>query len=61
MEDNLYGRQLLKKSPQWKTTLQENDPGRMPYGMLTLACLASQVCFELGPAQPQLVFLYKQK
>ena len=47
MEDYLDGSQ-----PKWK-----------PYRkQMTLACLASQFCTELGPAQPQLVsfFLGKQ-
>ena len=48
MEDNLNGRQS-----QWKTT------SRKPYRkQMTSACLASKSCTELGPAQPQLVFLF---
>ena len=48
MENNLYG-----EWPQWKLTL------RKPYRKhMTLTCLASQFCTELGPAQPQLVFSF---
>ena len=44
MEDDLNGRQ-----PKWKTTAMEEDlNGSLP-------CLASQLCTELGQAQPQLV------
>ena len=56
MEDNLNGRW-----PQWKTTsMEEYLDGSRPQWKLyrkqmTLACLASQFCTELGPAQPQLV------
>ena len=33
--------------------------GRQPqWKMTTLACLTSQFCSELGPAQPQLFFKY---
>ena len=31
---------------------------RKPYRKMTLACLFSQFCTELGPALPQLVYLY---
>ena len=48
MEDNLYGRQLLKRALNGRQPYNKNDPGRMPYRKLTLSCLASQVCFELG-------------
>ena len=68
MKDGLYGRQHQLKTtsiednfnveeelngsrPQWK-------PNRM---QMTLACLASQSCTELGPAQPQLAFIFKAK
>ena len=37
------------------TTYQENDSERRPYMTMTLACLASQFCTELDPAQPQLI------
>ena len=47
MEDILNGRQR-----QWRMTSMEDN--RM---MTTLACLASQFCTELGPAQPQLVHI----
>ena len=52
MEDNLNGRQTI-----WRTTSMEDDiNGRQPqWKMTTLACLTSQFCSELGPAQPQLV------
>ena len=62
MEDNLNGRQ-----PQWKTISMEqafketHHTGRRAYRKMTLAfvaSLASQSCSELGPAQPQLVFLF---
>ena len=59
MEDNLNGRlskwknNLYGEWPQWKLTL------RKPYRrQMTLTCLASQFCTELGPAQPQLVIFY---
>ena len=47
MEDNLNGRQS-----QWKTTSRKRYRKQM-----TSACLASKSCTELGPAQPQLVFI----
>ena len=51
MEDDLNGRQS-----QWKMT------SRKPYRkQMTPACLASKSFTELGPAQPQLVFLFNQK
>ena len=44
MEDDFNGRQ-----PQWKTTSMEDGlKGRQP----------SQLCNELGPAQPQLVYTF---
>ena len=62
MEDNRNGRK-----PPWKTTSMENDlNGRQPQWktismedrkQMTSACLTSKPCTELGPAQPQLVFL----
>ena len=62
MEDNLNGRQ-----PQWNTTSMEEQISmednlqwkktlKKPYRKMTLACIASQFCTELGPAQPQLVY-----
>ena len=60
MEDNLNGRRPQWKKnvnggwPQWKKTL------RKPYMKMTLACLVSQICTELGPAQPQLVSQFCQ-
>ena len=70
MEDNLNGRQLqwmtandLKgRRPQGRNTSMEeylngSRPQWKPYRkQLTLACLASQFCTELAPAQP-LAFL----
>ena len=57
MEEDLNGGQ-----PQWKTTsMEDNFEGRTsrpqwkPYRKQMT--LASQFCTELGPAQPQLVFL----
>ena len=57
MEDNLNGRQTI-----WRTTSMEDDiNGRQPqWKMTALACLTSQFCSELGPAQPQLVCLFNQ-
>ena len=52
IEDDLNGGRPEWKRPQWKTTSMEDDLN----GSLTLACLASKFCIELGPAQPQLVF-----
>ena len=49
MEDDLNG----EKKYQWMITLMEEDLRKM-----TLACLVSQFCTELGPAQPQLVYVY---
>ena len=51
MEDNLNGRQ-----PIWRTTSMEDDinGGQPQWKMTTLACLTSQYCSELGPAQPHL-------
>ena len=52
MEDELNGRQ-----PQWKTTsIEDNLIGRRHWKM-TLACLVSHLCTQLGPAQPQLVII----
>ena len=48
MEDDLNG----KKMSMEKKTL------RKPYMKMTLGCLVSQFCTELGPAQPQLVPSY---
>ena len=50
---------LNGRHPQLKMTSMEDDlngsqPKWKPY-RLTLACLASQFCTDLGPAQPQLV------
>ena len=55
MEDDIEGRTPLLKSililngsqPQWKSDRKQ----------MALVCLASQFRTELGPAQPQLVFL----
>ena len=39
--------------------MEDDLNGRQPqWKMTTLACLASQLCSELGPAQPQLFFLF---
>ena len=52
MEDDINGRQ-----PHWKRTSIEDDINRRQplWKMTTLACLTSQFCTELGPAQAQLV------
>ena len=55
LEDNIKGRTPLLKSilildgsqPQWKSDRKQ----------MALVCLASQFRTELGPAQPQLLFL----
>ena len=52
MEDDLKGRGSQGKN----TSIEESRPQCKPYRkQMTLACLASQFCTELGPAQPQLV------
>ena len=50
MEDNLNGRQP-RKSPQWKTRLQENYSRRITYRKLVKFV-------ELGPVQPMLVLVF---
>ena len=58
-ETNTMENNLDERQPEWKTHLiKENYMGRKPYRKMTLACLASQLCTELGPAQPQLVYKY---
>ena len=53
MEDKLNGRQ-----PQWKTTsMDKKCQWKKTLRKMTLACLVSQFCTELGPAQPELVFI----
>ena len=47
MEENLMENDINGSQPQLKMT--------------TLACLASQFCSELGPAQPQLVLKFYQQ
>ena len=66
-EDNLTRRQedgLTERRNHRNLTSLEADitkirpykkTGRRPNWKMTLACLASQSCTELGPAQPQLV------
>ena len=62
MENKLNERQTQLKTNsienKWRiTSIEDNFNGRQPqWKMKTLACLASQFRFELGPAQPQLVF-----
>ena len=68
MQDDLNGRQpqwkttsmedkLNGKKPQWTmTSLEDEMNGRQPQKKMTiLACLVSQFCSKLGPAQPQIV------
>ena len=58
-EEDLNGGESQFRRTQWKmTTYQENDSGRRPYTTITLGCLASQFCTDLGPAQPQLFLCY---
>ena len=71
MKDDLNGRQpqwkttlmeydLKGRGSQGKnTSVEESRLQYTPYRKeTTLACLASQFCTELGPAPPQLVFLF---
>ena len=52
MKDNLNGKQHQLKTTSMADEINVRQP---QWKMTTLACLASQFCSELGPAQPQLV------
>ena len=54
MEDDLNGMKT-----QWRTTSMEEDlkEALQEAYDISLSCLVSQLCTELGPAQPQLVLL----
>ena len=54
MEDDLNGRRPHGRQPHWKTISMEEDRRKQ----MISACLASKSFTELGPAQPQLVFLF---
>ena len=59
MEDDLKGRGSQGKNTSMEEYLDGSQPRWKPYRkQMTLACLASQLCAELGPAQPQLVYHY---
>ena len=63
MEDSQHGRQPRSKEngiqSQWKMTLMDDEhDGRQPALKKTLIGLASQLCTEIGTAQPQLVFAF---
>ena len=58
MEDDLKGRGTPGKNTSMEEYLDGSQPQWKSYRkQMTLACLPSQFCTELGPAQPQLVFI----
>ena len=62
MKKALQEKDIIGIYPYRKMTSQKRQPykktGRRPYWNMTSGCLASQSFTELGPAQPQLVFIY---
>ena len=56
MEDDFNGRQPQGKNISIEEYLDVSRPQWMPYRKQMIS--ASQFCTELGPAQPQLVYVY---
>ena len=59
MEDDLKRRGSQGKNTYMEEYLDGSQPQWKSYRkQMKLACLASQFCTELGPAQPQLVTIF---